>query len=135
MQCVISHCVDVNTQACTFRLPGKVRAYSEGMNGTTNTEETLATADAETVIALDALEAQDPRSAALLVGAPCTIGIGSDSYAGKIVRVTPSLHTIEVEYVNGKRRSFRKSKGGGYWSGKYYHLTIGIAKTDLDLGF
>lgn len=94
----------------------------------TNTETTIQTADLSTIIALDAVEASDPRAAALLVGCPATVGIGSDSYAARVVKATASLKTITVEFTGslaGKVMTFRLTKRG--YSNRSYLLSIGTA--------
>ena len=101
------------------------------MTKTTNTAETIETADLATIVALDAVEAGNPDAYKLLVGVPCTVAINGDRYAATIVRVTPSLHTIETDHG-----TFRWNKRrGAYMKGRYFFLTIGIAVDKWDPSF
>lgn len=59
-----------------------------------NDERTMT--DPDVSVALDACEQASPDAHKLLVGVPCTLAIGSDSYTGVVVRATPSLATIHV---------------------------------------
>lgn len=72
-------------------------------------------------------------------GMPATIGIGSDRYAGKVTKVTPSGHQITVEYRDGgSTLTFTRSpKTGRYGIGvrSGYYLTVGIAEDYRDPSF
>jgi len=94
----------------------------------------------ETTVALDAMEANDPRAHLLLVGCPVTVSIGSDRYGARIAKCTPSLHTIQVEDMQGERwltftRRKRHGHYAGYRSGSSYSLYFGIAEDHRDPHF
>lgn len=93
--------------------------------------------DLAILAAHDAWEASDPRRMSLLVGLPATISIGSDSYASKIVSVTPTTITAEYDsgsHPNGKVMTFRATKHG--WTCKRHHrLSIGEATAHWDPSF
>lgn len=94
-------------------------------------------ADADTIAALDAAEAGDPRAAEMLVGKPATVSIGSDSYAATIVKVSKSLTTITVRYRGEDAElTFRYSKKFQMYRAKRsYVLTVGIAREHRDPHF
>lgn len=65
----------------------------------TSTDATECT-DGHTLAALDALEAGLPAKAAdVLPGAACTISIGADHYAGRVVSASSDLKRIVVEFL------------------------------------
>lgn len=84
----------------------------------------------EARVAYDAYE--DTKSLALMVGLPCTVGIGSDRYAGKVVKTTAK--TITVEW-NGDTSTFRLSKHGSWRSDRSLYLVVGYAKEYMDPSF
>lgn len=105
----------------------------------TNSERSLTAGDEGTINALDAAEAGHAEAPKLLVGALATIRIGSDSYAAKVVSVSPSMKTIGVMYTNDgipdedkEPITFRLNKWGQYRFRKSYMLHIGEARTSLD---
>jgi len=101
---------------------------------TTQTTETMTDAQADAMVGLDALEAGDlKRARELLVGAPVTVGIGCDKYAGQITKVTRCV--ITVVYGNAQQeRTFRKPAGWSMWNSKGCHfLSFGAAETYYDL--
>jgi hypothetical protein len=99
----------------------------------------------EATVALDAIAAGHPDAYKLLEGLPATIGIGSDRYAARIVRATPSLRTLYVAYadedladqdrnLNARTaRAFRLTKRG-YTDGSF-RLGIGYAENYSDPHF
>lgn len=61
----------------------------------------------------------------------CTVGIGSDRYAGAVVKATKSLKTLEVEFATGST-TFRWSPSKGRYVSGCYRLTLGVAETYRD---
>lgn len=75
-------------------------------------------------------------------GMPATLGIGSDSYGGKIVAVSRTGHRCTWQRVNkdgttGRVEEFTRRRDGAYLKigSNHTYLTLGVAKTDLDAGF
>ena len=70
------------------------------------------------------------------VGMPVTINIGSDTYAAEVVRVTPSLKSVWVEYLpvsGAEPMKFMLKKSGTYRdAGGCRSLTLGVAKDYRD---
>lgn len=78
------------------------------------------------------------------VGMPATYRIGSDSYAGKLIAVSPTKHRVtwvrvrEDGNVNtNMTKEFTRRTSGEYLAigSKHGSLKIGVAETALDEGF
>lgn len=91
----------------------------------------------EVMVATDAYQAgaTEKLTAETVIGMPCSVSIGSDTYAGRVVGCTASLFSVTVVYGYGDREmTFRKTKNG-YTYRKHHHLTLGVATQRLDEGF
>ena len=93
--------------------------------------------DAATLVALDALASRHPEAHKLLIGIGCTVSIGSDDYAAKIVACSASLYTITVAREHfATDLTFRWSvKHDRYVCRKHYFLNIGEARDYRDPSF
>ena len=67
-----------------------------------------------------------------------TVAIGSDQYAAKIVKISPSLKTVFVQEDGQKEiEKYTLRKYGHYVKSgsECIHLILGYAKTHIDEGF
>lgn len=76
------------------------------------------------------------------VGMPATHHIGSDSYGGEIVAVSPTAHRCTFQRVDGCgarswTHEYTRRRSGEYvqLGGSHGHLTLGESATVLDPGF
>ncbi len=100
-----------------------------------NTTDTTVCQDLAVIAALDAMESGHALAPKLMIGLPCTVSIGADDYAYKIVAVSPSLKTITVEgALAGKIMVFRLG-ARGYKCAKHFTLTLGEAIEKRDPSF
>jgi hypothetical protein len=75
------------------------------------------------------------------VGMPCTYGIGSDTYAGKVLAVSKSGHRVTVNIGDGDVRVFTRRTRHGLVTGYVPagrpcgYLTLGVARDYRDPSF